>query len=75
MKKNKNIKKEVLIKFIYKNKVFFTRLWQLIKIVIPSINSQEFMDLIYLSISLYLRSILSIYLATIKGRLVEGIVK
>jgi ABC-type uncharacterized transport system fused permease/ATPase subunit len=47
----------------------------LLKIVIPSFKSPEFLDLIYLSVSLYLRTLLSIYLAEVKGKLVKGIIQ
>ena len=55
--------------------MFFKRLWILIKIVIPSFYSKEFLDIIYLSLALYLRTILSIYLAEVKGKLVKGIIQ
>lgn len=55
--------------------LFFQRLWELIKIVIPSWKSAEIGYLIALTVFLYLRTWLSIYLATVKGRIVKGIIK
>jgi len=53
---------------------FVERLFRLIKIVVPSIYSGEFMDLSLLTGCLLMRTYLSIYLATVKGRIVKGIV-
>ena len=55
--------------------LFFSRLWELVKIVIPSWKTQEVGYLIGLTVFLYLRTYLSIYLATVKGRIVKGIIK
>jgi len=55
--------------------LFFKRLWELVKIVIPSWKSPEVGYLIALTCFLYLRTWLSIYLATVKGRIVKGIIK
>lgn len=54
---------------------FFIRLWRLIKIVIPSWRSREFFYIISLSILLVSRTIMSISLSDIKGKIVKSIVK
>ena len=53
---------------------FLKRLWHLIKIVIPSWKSPEIGYLVGLTGFLYLRTYLSIYLATVKGTIVKGII-
>ena len=55
--------------------LFFKRLWELIKVVVPSWKSPEVGYVISLTVFLYLRTWLSIYLATVKGRIVKGIIK
>ncbi len=54
---------------------FFKRLKSLLKIVIPGIKSKEFGLLITHSCFLVLRTLLSLYLATLDGRLVASLVK
>ena len=55
--------------------LFFKRIWELVKIVIPTWKSKEVGYIIALTAFLYLRTWLSIYLATVKGRIVKGIIK
>ena len=45
------------------------------RIVIPSWHSKEVMDLVLLSVFLVIRTFLSIYLATVNGRIVKAIVE
>jgi len=56
------------------DKIFFKRIWRLIKIVIPSWKSYEALNLVGLSITLVARTFLSIYQATINGGTVKAIV-
>jgi hypothetical protein len=42
------------------DKIFFKRLWTIIKIVIPTWRSAEFLNLIILTVLLYARTVLSI---------------
>lgn len=44
------------------------------KIAVPSVYSAESGELLLLTVLLVLRTYLSIYLATVKGRIVKGIV-
>ena len=54
---------------------FFFRLWKLIKIVIPSWKSREFLYICSLSVLLVARTMISISLSDVKGRIVKNIVK
>lgn len=56
------------------DKLFFKRVWKLIKIVIPSWKSYEVLNLVGLSATLVARTFLSIYQATINGGTVKAIV-
>ncbi|CAG8507192.1 421_t:CDS:10 [Diversispora eburnea] len=53
--------------------VFFERLKKLLKIVIPSIKSKEFLLLFVHSSFLVLRTILSVYVAALDGRIVSAL--
>lgn len=57
------------------NTEFFFRLWRLIRIVIPSWKSREFISLCALSALLVLRTMVSISLSGVKGKIVKAIVK
>nr|CAB3219636.1 ATP-binding cassette sub-family D member 2-like [Phallusia mammillata] len=56
------------------NKVFFKRLWHLLKILIPNVFSHEFAWLLLHSTALVARTFLSIYIADLDGRMVRSIV-
>ena len=74
-----NLTKEQLEKLKQKksrgavDSIFFKRLFTLLKIVIPSFTSPEMLNILGLSIFLVTRTYLSIYLATVKGRIVKGL--
>ncbi len=55
--------------------VFINRIRQLIKIVVPSIYSLEFLDMTQMMIFLILRTFLSIYIANINGRIVKSLIE
>lgn len=55
--------------------IFWARIKKLVKIVIPSWTSPEVLDLIVLSVFLVIRTFLSIYLASVNGRIVKAIVE
>ncbi|RHZ53037.1 hypothetical protein Glove_452g5 [Diversispora epigaea] len=55
--------------------VFFERLKKLLKIVIPGIKSKEFWLLFVHSSFLVLRTILSVYVAALDGRIVSALVR
>jgi len=57
------------------DKVFFRRIKRLIEIVIPSWKTREALNLVGLTITLILRTFLSIYQASINGSVVKAIVK
>jgi ATP-binding cassette subfamily D (ALD) protein 3 len=54
--------------------VFFQRITSLLKIVIPSIKSAEILDLVLLTVFLVFRTFLSIYIASVNGRIVKAII-
>ena len=54
---------------------FFNRILYLVKIVIPKFKSPEILDIILLTIFLILRTFMSIYLASVNGRIVNAIIK
>ena len=56
------------------DKIFFNRIIRLINIVIPSWKSGEVVNLVGLTITLILRTFLSIYQASINGATVKAIV-
>jgi hypothetical protein len=56
------------------DRLFFSRLWKLTKIVIPSYASRECFWLISLSVFLVLRTYLTISISDIKGAIVKAIV-
>jgi len=55
--------------------VFFNRLKQLLKVVIPTWRCGEVLDLALLTGLLVARTFLSIYVSTIQGRIVKGMIK
>lgn len=55
--------------------VFFTRLRRILRIVIPSIRSKEATLLILHSIFLVLRTLLSLYVASLDGAIVSALVR
>jgi hypothetical protein len=57
------------------DRVFWQRLFQLIRIVIPSWASVEIIDLALLTAFLIVRTYLSIYISTLNGRIVRTIVE
>ena len=57
------------------DKKFFKRIIKLLKVVIPSWRSKEAGILLILSITLVVRTILSIQLAEVNGTVVHGIIK
>jgi ATP-binding cassette, subfamily D (ALD), peroxisomal long-chain fatty acid import protein len=57
------------------NREFFRNLLRLLKIVIPGIRSKEFRLLISHSIFLVLRTLLSLYVAELDGKVVSALVK
>lgn len=54
--------------------IFFSRIKKLVKIVIPSWTSPEVLDLLLLTLFLIVRTFLSVYLATVNGRIVQAII-
>lgn len=57
------------------DKLFYTQLRYLLKIIIPSVWSREFGILVLHTGTLFARTFLSIYVATLDGRIVQTIVK
>lgn len=57
------------------NREFFRSLFRLLKIVIPSIKSKELRLLISHSVFLVLRTLLSLYVAELDGKVVSSLVK
>ncbi|KAF1999178.1 hypothetical protein P154DRAFT_523566 [Amniculicola lignicola CBS 123094] len=57
------------------NREFFKNLWRLLKIVIPGWRSKEFRLLISHSVFLVLRTMISLYVAELDGRLVSSLVR
>ena len=55
--------------------LFFDRIKELLKIVIPSWNCIEVFDLVSLTFFLVLRTFLSIYLAGVNGKIVKAIIE
>jgi len=53
---------------------FIRRVWQLIKIGVPSLKSKEFLYMLALTGLLILRTYMSIWLADVNGRIVKSIV-
>jgi ABC transporter transmembrane region 2 len=56
------------------NVKFFSQLWELIKIVVPSVNSKESFLLVLLSVLLVARTLLSISISSVNGGVVKAIV-
>ena len=56
------------------DKIFFSRLWKLTKIVVPSFASREVAWLSSLCVLLVLRTFMSISISEIKGKIVKAIV-
>jgi hypothetical protein len=54
--------------------VFFARLSKLLKIVIPGVNSKEFWMLMLHTGFLIFRTVLSVYVAELDGRIVSDLV-
>jgi len=57
------------------DRLFFKRMKYLLKILIPSVMSKEFLWLVIHSLTLVVRTFLSIYVAELDGRMVRSIVK
>ena len=57
------------------NKEFFKNLWRLLKIVIPGWKSKELRLIISHSVFLVLRTLLSLYVAELDGKLVSSLVR
>lgn len=75
MKSNKVRSSPSNKKQISVNKEFFIKLKSLVKLMIPSVFSKEFMLLMLHTGSLVSRTFLSIYVATLDGRIVKTIVE
>ena len=60
---------------IHVNKAFFRQLKQLLKIIIPGLWSKEFLLLSLHTLTLISRTFLSIYVATLDGKIVKTIVQ
>lgn len=56
------------------DKVFINRILDLLKIVIPSIKSMEIFDLSVLTVFLVIRTMMSIYISSLNGRIVKTII-
>lgn len=54
---------------------FFTKLFRLLKIVIPGLRSKELRMVVSQSVFLVLRTLLSLYVAELDGRLVSNLVR
>lgn len=54
---------------------FFTKLYRLLKIVVPGWRSKEFRLIVSHSVFLVLRTLLSLYVAELDGRLVSNLVR
>ena len=54
--------------------VFFKRISELIKIVVPSFKSWEMLNIVTLTVFLVVRTFLSIYIANVNGRIVKSII-
>ncbi|RMJ25731.1 ABC fatty acid transporter [Aspergillus sp. HF37] len=54
---------------------FFTKLFRLLKIVVPGLRSKEFRMIVSQSVFLVLRTLLSLYVAELDGRLVSNLVR
>ena len=57
------------------DRVFYKRIWELLKIVIPSVKSMEVLDLVLLTTFLVIRTMLSIYISSVNGRIVKTIIQ
>lgn len=55
--------------------VFWSRIKKLVRIVIPGWRSKEVLDLVLLTVFLVMRTFLSIYLASVNGRIVKAIIE
>lgn len=55
--------------------IFWSRIKKLVKIVIPNWHCPEVGDLLLLTIFLVMRTFLSVYLATVNGRIVQAIIE
>ena len=54
--------------------IFWSRIKKLVQIVIPGWQSPEILDLLLLSVFLVFRTFLSVYLASVNGRIVQAII-
>ena len=57
------------------NREFFTKLLRLLKIVIPGLRSKELRMIVSQSVFLVMRTLLSLYVAELDGRLVSNLVR
>ncbi len=55
--------------------IFFKRIKELVKIVIPTWKCKEVLDLCLLTVFLVLRTFLSIYIAGLNGKIVKAIIE
>ncbi len=55
--------------------VFLRRIKELVRIVVPQWNCHEVLDLFLLTVFLVLRTFLSIYLASVNGKIVKAIIE
>lgn len=56
------------------NAVFFKRFLRILKIIIPSVSSKEFLLLNFFSGFLFLRTFLSLWVAELDGKIVSSLV-
>lgn len=57
------------------NREFFRNLWQLLRIVIPGVRSKEARLLVMHTVFLVVRTLISLYVAELDGRLVSALVR
>ncbi|KAM9953888.1 hypothetical protein ACTFIR_008993 [Dictyostelium discoideum] len=72
--KDKNSKKDKKRNVTRVDAVFFRRLAKIIRIVIPSLKSKEFLSLLYLTALLFARTMLSVSIAEIAGKNAQNLV-
>ena len=55
--------------------VFLKRMKELVRIVVPGCNTLEFLDMAQMTLFLILRTFLSIYIASINGKIVKSLIE